>query len=198
MFNNARDEQLAGTDKKNYYKILKYRESGHKIILYTPTFRDTGGDILTDSGINLETLSQFAVKNKLIFILKFHPNPDESGSSNNMQNIIEYDNSSDIYPVFRISDLLITDYSSTYFDYLLLNKPIIFFSFDLSKYLERDREMYFDYNEFTPGTKVSNQAELQEEILKIFIDKIDNYKAKRKEILNKVFLNNENLFFFFK
>ena len=188
LFNTARDEELLGTDKNNYYKILKYRETGHNIILYTPTFRDTGGNILTDSDIDLGKLSQFAVNNKIIFIFKFHPNPDESNDLNNMQNIIEYDNSADIYPVFRISDLLITDYSSTYFDYLLLNKPIIFFSFDLEKYLEQDREMYFDYNEYSPGTKVSNQSELQKEILKIFNNKIDHYKNHRKQILDKAFL----------
>jgi CDP-glycerol glycerophosphotransferase len=188
LFNTARDEQLLGTDIENYYKILKYRESGHKIILYTPTFRDSGGNILIDSGIDLEILSQFAVNNKIIFILKFHPNPDKYNDLKNIQNIIEYDNTADIYPVFRISDLLITDYSSTFFDYLLLNKPIIFFSFDLEKYLQEDREMYFDYDKYTPGTKVSNQSELQKEILKIFIDKIDCHKDHRKQILNKAFL----------
>jgi len=48
--------------------------------------------------------------------------------------------------------------------------------------------MYFDYNEYTPGTKVSNQSELQKEILKIFNNKIDCYKNHRKQILDKAFL----------
>lgn len=50
------------------------------------------------------------------------------------------------------ADCLITDYSSIYFDYMVLDRPIIFFAFDKDDYL-KERELYFDYEKYTPGAK---------------------------------------------
>ena len=54
--------------------------------------------------------------------------------------------------VLGIFDLLVTDYSSIYIDYLLTEKPIVFLPYDKEQYLE-GRGMNFGYDEVTPGPK---------------------------------------------
>ena len=61
-------------------------------------------------------------------------------------------------------DLLITDYSSIFFDFLLLDRPIVFFPYDLEQYLSQDRAMYFDYEIMTPGPKCRTYDELELQI----------------------------------
>lgn len=90
----------------------------------------------------------------------------------------------DPYEFLKRSDALITDYSSVYFDYLVLDRPVIFFDYDRSEYLSETRELYFDYDEFTPGRKAKNWDELKEAIENVdWENKTDGYERKRHEIL---------------
>ena len=72
-----------------------------------------------------------------------------------------YDVSSldDITPLYTISDLLITDYSSVFFDYANLSRPIILYMYDLKEYAEGIRGFYIDINEL-PGPIIENEEEL--------------------------------------
>ena len=63
------------------------------------------------------------------------------------KNINVIDNKSDMYPLFRHSDVLITDYSSIFFDYLLLDRPIIHFAADLDSYRFRDRGFSYRFED---------------------------------------------------
>jgi CDP-glycerol glycerophosphotransferase (TagB/SpsB family) len=190
MFKNPDELDLLGTDLISINKIKEYKESGYKIILYAPTFRDRGGDAIIDKALDLDKLSEFAEKNKMVFVFKFHSLPDFEYKIN-YENIIVYDNSKDIYPVFSDIDLMITDYSSIYMDYLLLKRPVIFFSYDLEKYMNKDHKIQFDYNWITPGPKCINQTQLEHEIIK-FVRSNDEYKKKRDEIRNIAFKYSDN------
>ena len=59
----------------------------------------------------------------------------------------------DIYETLCTYDVLITDYSSIYFDFLLTGKPIIFLPYDLDRYTVSDRQFYYKYEDVTPGSK---------------------------------------------
>ncbi len=99
-------------------------------------------------------------------------------------NIIFYNNSKDIYPLLSNTDLMITDYSGIFFDYLLLNKPLIFFNYDYDEYIKYNRKLSFDYDKITPGIKCENQNQLEQKIIKILVENNDEYIDKRNEILN--------------
>ena len=58
---------------------------------------------------------------------------------------ILFDDEFDLYELLAASDLLVTDYSSVFFDYELLNKPIIIYPYDLLDYTSNDRGFYFKY-----------------------------------------------------
>lgn len=76
-----------------------------------------------------------------------------------------YDVSShdDVNELYLISDILITDYSSVFFDYANLKRPIIFYMYDLKEYQNEIRDFYIDLDEL-PGPIVTEQEELIREI----------------------------------
>ena len=65
--------------------------------------------------------------------------------------IYHFDQSRDIAELFLVSDILITDYSSVMFDYSILNRPMLFFAYDLEDYKENLRGFYFDFVNDIPG-----------------------------------------------
>ena len=180
------DYSLLGSDNEVISKIASFRSCGHKIILYAPTFRDTTGDAISDNVLDLDKLSEFACKHKIIFIFKFHLSTDLSVKLKAYDNIIVYNNSCDIQPLLKVTDILITDYSSVCIDYLLLDRPMAFFAYDYEKYITKDREMLFDYNWITAGPKCRSQEELQKAI-QSYIDGKDDFTDKRRQIRDIAF-----------
>ena len=81
----------------------------------------------------------------------------------------------DVNELYIISDMLITDYSSVFFDYANLKRPIIFYMYDLEHYRDKSNGFYIDLGEL-PGKIVKTQEELEDEI-----DNIDtNFKYDEK------------------
>lgn len=186
------DKRSISTDLNTISLVKEMKAKGKKIILYAPTFRDSGGNPLEVGALSLDKWAEFAQRENIFLVIKAHSHPDhvfcEQGNS-----VIYYDPICDVYPFLPISDLLITDYSSIYFDYLFINKPIIFFPYDYQKYQMKDRELYFDYEWITPGPKCYSQEELEREILKSFLSGSDQYQDKRAEICRKTFQQIDNM-----
>lgn len=185
------DEKLMAKKKaeiKKRYSILQNK----KVILFAPTYRGvTVSDASYDfSKIDLEKLYK-KFKDDYVIIFKWHPalyNNIVNGSKKNI-NLAKYsgfcyDLSSerDINDLLLIADILITDYSSVIFDYAFLNKPIIYFVYDLEEY-EHSRGLYFPFEEYIYGAVAKNSQELV-----IAIEKKDLCKDKRTKFFNK-FLN---------
>ena len=74
--------------------------------------------------------------------------------------VSHYESINDLYV---IADMLITDYSSVFFDYAILKRPIIFYMYDLKAYQEDIRGFYIDLKEL-PGNIVENENDLVIEI----------------------------------
>ena len=180
---------LIGTDTIVIRKAKELKQDQYKIILYAPTFRDTGlgDDFMDKEALNIKELDDFAVNNKILFIFKIHPWRKLTVDFTSLKNLIKYKDVGDVYPLLPLTDLLITDYSSIFFDYLYLNKPIIFFPYDYDKYIREDRSLKYDYNWVTPGPKCFHQKDLQLCIQKCLFDNEDDYKHKRKSIFDMSF-----------
>jgi len=175
-----------GSDKETLSKINKLRTEGYKIILYAPTFRDTGGDAIMDGAMNSNQLSEFASKYKVVFVFKLHISTSLKYEPETYDNILQYDNTKDIQPLLKVSDVLITDYSSVCMDYLLLDRPVIFFPYDYEKYIQKDRETMFDYEWITFGPKCYSQQQLQKALADYIVDGKDDFAKRRKEIRNVI------------
>ncbi len=150
--------------KKRRNKVLAaYPQlKGKKVLLFAPTFRQTPEE-------NEQLIAQFDVEKiqkKLgkdwMLLIKMHPKfPAENIPSN--ENCINMTDYSDITDLYMVADCLVTDYSSTVVEYVLLDKPIFFFAYDLEKY---DRGFYRDYRETVPGEIAYSTEELLEQLAK--------------------------------
>jgi len=143
--------------------IIKNIEKYRKVYIYLPTWRDSGSDFFKVKDFDLEVLNNILVSNNEIFLVKLHAATKQQYilMFDGYSNIFCIDNSiKDIYPLLLFSDVLITDYSSIYFDYLLLEKPIILFPFDIEDYESQSRELAFDYDDMMVGSRVNSFQEL--------------------------------------
>jgi CDP-glycerol glycerophosphotransferase len=66
----------------------------------------------------------------------------------------------EIQELYLISDVLVTDYSSVFFDYASLGRPIVFYAYDLEKYRGTLRGFYLDYEKELPGPIVETEDDL--------------------------------------
>lgn len=168
------------------YNLVK----DNKVVVYMPTHRESEPSFENNRPkelpLNLEKLNIFMKKQNLFFILKLHPFVSKLYENEDFSNIIFYESQNDIYPVLKYTDILITDYSSVYFDFLLINKPIIFFDYDYEEYSSNMNGFVYEYEDNTPGDKVKNQIELEKSLEDILNGK-DLFKEQRKDILNKFF-----------
>lgn len=167
-------------------QTLLKQDSCSKMIYYMPTFRDSEKEFF--DVVDLEKLNQFLEENHYIFCTKLHPKSKlrEQFQSIESKNIVIIDADTDPYVFIPVSDVLVTDYSSIYFDYLFAGKPIVFFDYDLEHYLKDSREMYFDYKEYTPGMKATNQMEF-EQALQAVLNGEDVYGSQREKLQKKIY-----------
>jgi CDP-glycerol glycerophosphotransferase (TagB/SpsB family) len=171
----------------------KERFDNRKIILYMPTHRREGKQVMDMTKLlDLSNINTLCKKHNAIFLIKKHfYHSNEESLDNSYENIIEITNEKPSAQVLLdCADLIITDYSSCYIDYLLLDRPILFYSYDLEDYLANDREMYFDYKSSVPGPICENKERLEYEISSILEGK-DVYK-ERREYWRNFFYSKEN------
>ncbi|MBE2920985.1 CDP-glycerol glycerophosphotransferase family protein [Anoxybacillus flavithermus] len=169
-----------GVDPKILSELTEY-----KTVVYMPTHRQEGrvkqnlNEIL-----DLGLIDDYCKENNILFIIKQHfYHEKQKVDVSNYNNIRLYNNVNiDTQILLKYTDLLITDYSSCYIDYLLLDRPIVFFAYDFEDYQLNDRELYFNYEDVTPGIKVYDKKSLLNAIIESF--EKDNYSERRKEVLS--------------
>jgi CDP-glycerol glycerophosphotransferase len=140
---------------------------GCKVIFYMPTFRTSLQNGITfdpfaDFGFEETVFFNILREKNLIFLYKPHF-ADESSNKylNNTRFFYIDDNSFDnLYALLKDIDLLVTDYSSVYFDFITMGKPVILAPFDYDFYLKNARSHYFNYFENMEGIKAYSWNEL--------------------------------------
>ncbi|WP_077214398.1 CDP-glycerol glycerophosphotransferase family protein [Bacillus dakarensis] len=134
---------------------------GVKVALYAPTFRK-------DNKISVYDLNYEEVLNELkkkfggnwILLLRLHPHlsaiSSEIKNTDTIRNVTSYD---DVQELMYISDVLITDYSSVMFSFLITKKPCFLYVPDLESYLKNDRKLYFNLRDL-PFPSATTQQDL--------------------------------------
>lgn len=176
----------AEIDKK-YRKIFNI-SNDKKILLYCPTFRDDGNLECYDLDFKsiIDTFNKKDGSNWIVLI-KLHPNMiDKKDYFVYSENVIDASSVGDIDELELFSDAMITDYSSTMFDFSIMKKPCYLYVNDYDDYIkERNFNMSFDSLPF-PSAKT--KRELNEIILNFdnsnYSENIDNYLAKLGLIKN--------------
>lgn len=146
-------------------------------ILYLPTFRGYQTNEGLSENLDLQRLDNFLSKIGEKIVLKPHHRFSIEG---NYENIILFEEDTDIYPLVNQSKALITDYSSIIFDYMHTENPIIRFQYDKQKYKEK-RGLNPEIEKIAPGKQVKTIEDLKKALKNI--DEIDtDYQDKINEV----------------
>ena len=165
-----RNDKLLNTTAGQIYELK--RKMGlplnKKVILYAPTWRDNQyhklGEYKFANQIDFDALRD-SLSDEYVMIVKYHYLIKDSVDWGQYEGFVyQYGEECDIADLYLVSDMLITDYSSVMFDYSVLNRPIVFFTYDYDEYMNDLRGFYFDFKEEAPGPLVYNNDELLEAI----------------------------------
>lgn len=168
-------------------QLLRINPKGYtEILMYLPTFRDYNSGItfqMTLGLINNPEFRDYVSQNNLLFLVKPHPRDEKLFEKYESEYIKVIKNNDllsrflTLYDLLPAIDVLVTDYSSVYFDYLLLNRPIVFYVPDLEKYRETRGFLLEPYEKWTPGDK----ARTVEELIWALEEAINNPKKWERE-----------------
>ena len=157
-----------------------------KVILYAPTWREN--QHLPGEGYQFQLPADFkrwreVLGEEYVVLFRAHYFISNSFDFEAFQGFV-YDVSQmdDINPLYLAADVLITDYSSVFFDYANLRRPILFFMYDYEQYKHEMRDFYFDIH-MLPGPVLMNQEEVLK-TLKNLPDIVDKYEKKYAEFNN--------------
>lgn len=178
------DKLFSDKDIKSKINITNY----NKLIIWMPTYRKSTSGQIREEGIKSETGISFLNNNELsllddflnkinnYMIIKIHPMQKLDNSlGSKLKNILIIENDFfrdkdiELYELIGQTDILLTDYSSVYLDYLIKNRPIGFVFNDMKEYKESRGFICKDPMEIMPGKIINSLLDL-----KIFIDDINN------------------------
>ncbi|MPL71236.1 hypothetical protein SDC9_17010 [bioreactor metagenome] len=170
------DTDYIDSTKENFYK--KYPQlKDKKIILFGPTFRGTNrrnGYYPIKKFDPIKIYNDLNQEYAIIIKRHFFINNKFKIPNEYSDYILDLDINEDINDLLFVTDILITDYSSTVFEASLLDVPMIFYAFDLDDYIS-NRSFYFEYKSFVPGKITYTQDEL---INSIKNNDFEDYKIK--------------------
>ncbi|MEJ7220184.1 CDP-glycerol:glycerophosphate glycerophosphotransferase [Staphylococcus gallinarum] len=176
------------SEYKQHIKEKLNLPTSKKVILYAPTWRDdefhSAGNYKFKLQMDLNRMRK-EFGQEYVIALRMHyfisDNMDLTGFEDFAYDFSKYNDINDLY---ISSDILITDYSSVFFDFANLRKPILFFTYDIEKYQSMLRGFYIDVNNDLPGPLLRTNDELIEAIKQIDLT-VEKYKEKYETFYQK-------------
>lgn len=172
-------------DIKEKYNIPKDK----KVILYAPTWRDNSYNA---KGYTFSLTVNFSLWKELLgdeYVVVFKPHyliVNTFDKEKYLGFVYFMDAASEISELYVISDLLVTDYSSVFYDYAILKKPMYFYMYDLESYQKELRGFYIDIYHDLPGKVIVIEKEL------LLAIKNNTYNYQCLETFNQRFNNQED------
>ena len=184
-----RTDILFTNNNKNDILRLKKKMSlplDKKVILYAPTWRHKNKfELMLDLESFRKNLSDEYI---LIFRLHHYSSSAWTPPTDN-EFIYDFSDYDSVEELYLISDLLITDYSSVMFDYSILDRPILLFTYDLDEYRDKIRGLYVDIEKNNPGPLLYTSKEVEDAIVNI--DKIESETKCLRKSFQEKFLHYE-------
>ncbi len=170
------------------YEDLEFIPSNKKIFLYAPTYRDVNTGKKPFQKKFLYKLNELLKKKGYYLIMKnhFHDEVKGIGVSNltKFENILDISEKNlDIQELLQKVDILITDYSSSCFDFSLLKKPIIFYPYDYEQYVLNCKKIIINYFNDLPGPFAKTEEELFDLISDLSWSKRKSYLKKYEKFV---------------
>jgi len=181
---------ITGQPRCDIFYNKKPEKKDYIQILFTPTHRKQGyGKVnpIIPNFEELERINEFLKGNNAILKMKLHfYDMDKIPKNISYSNIkiVKFNPMYDIQEELLSTDILLVDYSGIYFDFLLLDRPVIFTAFDLEDYGKNDQGFYEPFENIAAGKIAKNWDEVLEGIEES-INNPNKYKEQRKTVRDK-------------
>lgn len=169
-----------GVPRTDYFFSLEKREHlrekfferypeliGKKLMLYAPTYRGRSHyQEAFQCPLNIQMMKE-KLHPEHALMIHLHPYMQDGVNIEEDEKDFAYHirDTFTIQELLSLSDMLITDYSTVFFDYSLLGRPIAFFADDLEQYIS-ERDFYYDYLDIIPGPFFTKTEQLTDWIIK--------------------------------
>ena len=170
--------------------IEKHPYLNQKVILYAPTWREEtqSAAFFPFQDFDSEQLDAFLEKEQAYILLRGHKEDIKRADElshfdvSKMKRVMKADQDlfPDVYELLPYVDVLVTDYSSIWIDYLLLDRPIVYIPYDLEEY-KKTKGLFLDFEENTPGYKAASYKEFENQI-ETYLQKPQEHADWRKTI----------------
>lgn len=159
--------------------IGKKLDGSEHLVVYMPTFRDKESSAFSFTKIDSGDFHEWLVSNNIYIIQKAHFVSIERNDSLDQgdERIININDVS-AQKLLAAADMLVTDYSSCFFDYLLTDRPIIHYLYDYEYYKDKDRGLYYSYKDVCCGDVAFKESELKN-LLEVNFDRPERKKDLR-------------------
>lgn len=204
------DFLFSSPGRKNLEILYNCSFENSKLAIFMPTFRYSARGNRTEGSKNrdnifgfdsfdIQKFNYYLELNNIHMFIKLHPAEEkrfintltELTNIHILTDVLIAKNELDLYELLNGFDVLMTDYSSVYFDYLLVDRPEIFTPVDVHEYEQSRGFLFSPYEDWAPGPMALNQEFLEQAIIDQL--KCDTYKEKRKIIRDKIHFYQDNM-----
>ena len=159
-----RNDVLAASDRDERRARVRRRlgiPEGTTAVLYTPTFRDDSvfADRSFELGLDVDAFTA-ALGTDHVLLLRLHYMVDDRLPPLGHPAVRDVSEHPDVSELYLAADVLVTDYSSTMFDFAVTGRPMAFLTYDLADFQHRLRGFYFDLADEAPGPLVETTPAL--------------------------------------
>ncbi len=178
----SRKDFISRYEKTSIHSLIDDLKEFSTVYVYMPTWRDDGKSAL--NSIDFKRLNEVLLEKHDAMIIKDHFNNKDDGAVRE-GNIFHVKPSDDIYPILPYTNVLITDYSSVLYDYILMDgKKVLLYLFDYKDY-EAERDFFYPFETNVIGQKVYDF----ESLIRALICGVEPYDEKERKSLLKKFWN---------
>lgn len=169
-----RNDRLCNATAEEVAEIRRRLQipDGKRVVLYAPTYRDNqrqGQDFVYTPPVDFSKLIE-AFGDEVVWLFRAHyfvaNQIDFSLYGDKVRNV---GNIEDINDLYLVTDLLITDYSSVFFDYAILRRPVLFYMYDREEYQHQLRDFYLDLSAL-PGPIIETEDKLAPAVNRLLSD----------------------------
>ena len=176
-------------DKENTRKKIdeRYGTMNKKIVMYAPTFRKNNSlDVYGIDYVRILNSLNLKFKKEFVFFVRLHPNIKHLKFNNLTQDVYDVSDYDDMQELLSASDLLITDFSSSMFDFVIMKKICLLFALDYKEYISEERGTYFDVKADMPFPLATSNDELVTLIDKL---NLDDYNRRLESFFYEIGVN---------
>lgn len=156
---NVRTLFIQDYESEETSTFIRKMKQFRNVLIYMPTWRDSQLSLFVEN-MDLNALNKVLANNNELLILKPHANVPVSLDDSIYSNICFIDGKVDIYPILPYTNVLITDYSSIIYDYILMpEKDVILYIYDYKEYVAT-RDFFYPYDENIVGHRVFSFKDL--------------------------------------